>query len=207
MSSTTLLSQFSDIVASLESWVTSLDKSPQFTSDDLSNLLSLSTRLADANSSTQKSFGSYKPPCRDKIWKASEPMRKQARSAVEWLARDGAFKQPAMFRRNMTLIFGGPKISEFDSYQMKARKTATSTRCERLRRLEANKLIVWAASYKPTSWAVGCMGTDMFDCLVETVECNTVPWPSAVHEVLYKLQKTDLQGSTEYINFLQGKPQ
>ncbi|KID82005.1 hypothetical protein MGU_10659 [Metarhizium guizhouense ARSEF 977] len=206
MSRTTLISQLNDVVTSLESWVLQLDGSSQWTNDESNDLYSLSMRLATATSSVQKRVGSYKPPCRAEIWKASEPMRRQARSAVEDLVRDRAFNQPAMFRRNITLIFGGPKFSEFDSSQMKSRKLATITRCERLRRLEADKVVAWAVSYKSTSWAVGCMGSDMFDCLAEAVESNTGPWPPVVSEVLYKLQKVDLQESTEYISFLQGEP-
>lgn len=204
MSAATSLSQLSDIVTNLETWVAQLND-PQYTNDELSNLNILSTRLTNATSSIQKRTGSYKPSCRAEVWESSEAWRKQAKSAVQALIHDRRFKQSALFRRNIIIIFGGPKYSEFDSNQMKARKEATSIRCERLRRLEPNKIIAWALSYRATSWAVGSMGSEMFDCLVEAIEFTGTPWPPVVLEVLHKLHNNDLRESTEFSNFLRGK--
>ena len=200
------MSQLDTLIATLETCVTSLDNTAStYTRDGLRDLTALGTRVANIAAAIQKKAGSYKPPCRPEVWEASEKLRAQSQSAIEALIRDQGFKQSALFRRNIVLIFGGPRISDFDSTQMKARKVATRIRCERLRQLEADRLVIWALSYKCTSWAVGTMGTEMFDCLIESVQFNARRWPPVVGEVLYKLQETDLRQSVEYSDFLKGE--
>ncbi|KJZ69274.1 hypothetical protein HIM_11333 [Hirsutella minnesotensis 3608] len=206
MASQSTVSQLSELVAAVENWVaTKGDSSSQYTSDELIDLDALSARLATATSSIQRRTGSYKPPCRAEVWQASEELRNQARSAVKAVFRDGALRQPAVFRNNLVLIFAGPKASEFDSDQARTRKAATSIRCQQLRKLEADKIVAWAISYRATSWAVGCMGTETFDCLLGAIPFIDAPWPPAVLELLYKIQRYGLQESTDYNNFLSGK--
>jgi hypothetical protein len=207
MSTPTVVSQLSNLVHNLESWAARLsDSQPHYTNHELSDLDALAARLANAASCIQRKTGSYKPSCRPEIWDASEKLRNQAQSAVEALVRGGTFKQPVLFRRNMILIFGGVQCSDFDSNEMKSRKATTNTRCKQLRSLKASSIVAWAVSYKPTSWAAGCMGKDMFDCLLEITEAKSVvPWPPVVLEVLHKLHNNGLQQSTDFINFLRGE--
>ncbi|EJP60765.1 uncharacterized protein BBA_10285 [Beauveria bassiana ARSEF 2860] len=206
MNAPSSVSQLESIITNLETCVAALHNTP-FTHarDGPGDLTVLGTRVANVGTAIQKKAGSYRPPCRPEVWEASKNLRTQTQSAIEALIRDQALKQSSGFRRNIVLIFAGPRFSNFDSAQMKARKMATRIRCERLRQLEPDQLVVWALSYKSTSWAVGSMGTEMFDCLTEAVHFNAPRWPTAVGEVLYKLQETELRQSVEYSEFLRGE--
>jgi hypothetical protein len=49
---------------------------------------------------------------------------------------------PAVFRRNIVLVFAGPKDSVFDSGNIKKRKAATRQRCKRIRKLSPDRVVV-----------------------------------------------------------------
>jgi len=113
------------------------------------------------------------------------------------LIDDGKLERLVVFRRNIIMIYAGPKDSEFDSDDVRSRKATTRLRCERIQKLSPDGVVVWAASYTPTSWAAGCMGKDIFDCLVDDIEPESAKsWPPVIQETLQKLQTDEsLQNS------------
>lgn len=176
--------------------------------DDESRVLdALAKRLIDAARTIEKKTGSFKPPREEQAWDASEGFRIQSQSAVAALLDSGKLKSATVLRRNVALIFCGPKHSRLDSKEVLSRKTVTQKRCEKLRKLSPDGLVAWAVSYTPTSWAAGAMGNDVFDCLIDDIEPNDIlTWPTAVLETLEKLRAhEDLESSPDYEKFVNGE--
>lgn len=74
-----------------------------------------------------------------------------AESAAAELAEKGRPRSLATFRRNITLIFEGPKESNLDSPSDKSRHKLTRKRCEQIRNVKPNEILVWAAAFPPTT--------------------------------------------------------
>ena len=206
MSATIAIAQLGSVVRDLEAYLAVLNDIT-CTKDELMELDALGAKLADAATSVQKKTGSFRLPHERLGWAASAELRSQAQSTVRSLTLDGKLERPVLFRRNITMIFTGPKDSEFDSEDMKSRKAVTRQRCKRIRELSPDGVVAWAASYTPTSWAAGCMGKDVFECLVDDVELLAAQnWPSVIQETVQKLQNEKaLQDSVEFAGFINGE--
>jgi hypothetical protein len=75
--------------------------------------------------------------------------------------------------------------SALDSSTVRSRNKQTRARCGRIRCLNPNAIIVWAAAFPPTVWAAGCMKDYAFDNLAEDMESiQTQAWPAKVRELL-----------------------
>lgn len=79
-----------------------------------------------------------------------------------------------MFRRNLSLIFLGPKVSAVDSSQVKARKIALQDRCKTLESLAPGHIILWSTTLPPSNWAAGEISKTTFHYLVQEL-CAEVP--------------------------------
>ncbi|ELR07345.1 hypothetical protein VC83_06151 [Pseudogymnoascus destructans] len=203
MSTAIAIAQLSSLVRDLESWIAGLNDIP-FAKDDLRALDVLGMKLSDAAATVQTKTGSFRPSREDEAWKASRKLRSQAQSTIAHLIDHGKLERPAVFRRNIVLIFTGPKVSEFDSDEVRSRKAATRLRCERLKTLSPDGVVAWAASYTPTSWAAGLMGKDIFECLIDSIELgSTQNWPPVIRDTLQKLRTDEaLQNSLQYSEFM-----
>jgi hypothetical protein len=207
MSAAVAITQLSDLVRDLDNWIAELNDEP-CTKDELAVLDMLGAKLANAATIVQKKTGSFRLPLEEHAWKASEKLRSQAQSTIVSLTNDGKLERPVAFRRNIAMIFTGPKDSEFDSNDVKSRKAVTRQRCERIRKLNPDGLVAWAASYTPTSWAGGSLGKDIFDCLIDEIEPDSaLNWPTVIQETVQKLQREDktLQSSIEFGEFIRGE--
>jgi len=203
MSSAIVIAQLSSLVQELETWIAGLNDIP-CTNDELSALDALGAKLANAATTVQKKTGSFRPSREEGVWKASEELRSQAQSTMAVLIDNGKLERPVVFRRNIVMIFAGPKTSNFDSDDVRSRKAATRLRCERIQKLNPDGIVVWAASYTPTLWAAGCMGKDIFECLIDDIEPMwTQSWPAVIQETLEKLGTDEaLQNSLKYGEFI-----
>ena len=123
------------------------------------------------------------------------------------LIATGIPKSLATFRKNLALIFEGPKDSALDSSTVKSRNKQTRARCGRIRCLNPSAIIVWAAAFPPTVWAAGCMKDYAFDNLAEGMESTqTQAWPAKVREVLQTFGAEEpLQRSSNYHEFIRGQ--
>lgn len=168
-------------------------------------------KLANAATFVQKKTGSFTPPhtrVEEQAWTASAKLRSQAQSTIASLAGGSKLKRQVVFRRNIELIFTGPpKDKTLDSDGIKARKVVTRRRCEKIRRLSPDGIVVWAASYEPTLWTGGQMAQDIFECLLYEMESvQAVNMPPEIQEILQKLQADEaLQNSAEYGGFINGE--
>lgn len=207
MSAAVTIRQLSDLVQDLENWIAGLNDEP-CTEDELSMLDILGAKLTNAATIVQKKTGSFRPPLEEHAWKASAELRSQAQSTVSSLISQGKLERPVAFRRNMAIIFKGPKDSEFDSSDVKSRKAITRQRCEIIRNLSPDGIVTWAASFTPSTWSGGYLGKDIFEYLVDEIEPDSAPtWPAAIRTTVQKLQDEDekLQSSVEYGKFVQGE--
>lgn len=112
----------------------------------------------------------------------------------------------AILRRNLTLIFEGPKDSALDSSQIKARKKVIRERCKTICGLDPDTVLMWAVAFAPTVWTAGTMSTDTFDYLVEELDSEeSHTWPSDMYKVLHTLGAEEpLRGCNAYHDFVKG---
>jgi hypothetical protein len=207
MSAAVLISRLSYLVRDLESSIADL-KNVQCTKEELSALDVLGANLADALTAVQEKTGSHRPHGKDQAWTASAKLRSHARSTILSLTTHGKLDRPLVFRRNIALIFAGPKVSEFDSGEVKTRKLATRQRCERIRKLSPDGVVAWAISYTPTTWAAGSMAKDIFECLIDHIEPDGVlNWPAVTEETAQKVRADEetVQNSVGFSDFIQGE--
>jgi hypothetical protein len=78
---------------------------------------------------------------------------------------------PAIFRKNLVLIFRGPDESALDPTKVQIRKAKSRTRCEKLR-VESHHLILkWAMSFQPSAWIHPTVMADgTFDFLIQDLK-------------------------------------
>lgn len=204
MSATVVLSQLRLLVERTQGLVTKLSNVHP-TNDQWSELDSLSVRLSEAARRVRENAVARKNSHTERAWQESEKHRALARSVKGDLLVNRHLNNPVIFRRNIVLIFEGPKDSSFDSTEIKSRKASTRKRCGTIRGLSADGVISWAIAYAPTLWAGGSMGLDVFDCLIDDIEPETVhTWPPMIQETLHQLKADEesLQKSPEYGEFL-----
>jgi hypothetical protein len=195
MSAAVAITQLGNLVRDLESWIKELIDAP-CTEDEISALSVVGVKLADAATFVQKKTGSFTPPqtrVGEQAWTASAKLRSQAQSTVASLASGSKLKRQVVFRRNIELIFTGPKDKVLDSDGIKARKVVTRRRCEKIRKLSPDGIVVWAASYEPTLWAGGQMTQDIFECLLYEMEfVQAQSMPPEIQDILQKLQADEV---------------
>lgn len=120
-------------------------------------------------------------------------------------AIDGRLNQ-ATFRRNLCLIFEGPKDSSLDSSQTKARKQLIRERCKTIRGLNLDTVITWAAAFPPTRWTACAMSQGSFDYLISKVPSEDIHiWPAGIYHILHALGAEEpLCGCDDYQTFIRG---
>ncbi|KAL6229868.1 hypothetical protein BDW75DRAFT_234864 [Aspergillus navahoensis] len=206
MSATVVISQLRGIVNKANLMIPRLANIYP-TDQQWESLETLSEQLVTAANQIKKDIRESKDSRGHRAWKESEKLRNQALACKGQLLTTSRLKQPPVFRRNIVTIFEGPKISKFDSEEIKARKVSTLHRCEQIRQLSPSGVVSWAISYAPSLWAAGEMPTDIFNCLLDDIEPDSrPPWPSIVGQTLHTLQEDDeaLQKSSAYQAFLRG---
>lgn len=173
---------------------------------DLQTLDSITANLKDIVLVIESKTGQRKRPWTEQVWKDSEPHRLKAQSTIATVLSSRRLRNPAVFRRNIKLIYRGPAQSEFDSKDTTWRRGVIQTRCSRIQQLSADGIISWAIAYPPTTWGPCFMSNDIFDCLVEDIEPRDKKgWPEAVCETLTRLKNGEVQGCHGLEQLVHGK--
>ncbi|QDS73731.1 hypothetical protein FKW77_004432 [Venturia effusa] len=203
MSSCAVLSNLKGMVTKAEEFAAKVGKAKP-TDEQWDDLLSQSLHFSNIALRLHKEVQYLKETRDSRAWKDCEPLRSQAHSLSTDLLASGRLKAQDIFRRNITIIFTGPKFSIFDREGTKTRKVLTSRRCDIIRNLSCNEIIAWAIAYSPTKWAGGTMASDIFQILIQNIEPYIVqPWPPTVREVLHNLVEDEAGLRTrEYTAFL-----
>ena len=169
-------------------------------------LETLGSRLSEVAAEFSHVINNLRDTHEKQIRQESAEYLSYAKSINKYLEASGQLKNPVTFRRNIVLIFQGPRISTFDSDEGRSRKASTRKRCEQIRALSPDHVIIWASTFAPNVWGQGSMGKEVFDHLLKNFEPESVQaWPAGVSDMLRGLATEEpLQGSHEYREFLKG---
>ncbi|KAJ5543710.1 hypothetical protein N7513_007218 [Penicillium frequentans] len=131
----------------------------------------------------------------------------QAESAKLELIASQRPKSQVLFVRNIQMFYNPPEDSKLDSPAVQKRKQLTRERCEKVRSLSPNKVIVWAAAFAPSIWDSNVLQKNTFDFVVEFLEPGeSLSWPAHVYEILNILAtEQPLRHSSEFRKLLAGK--
>lgn len=176
MSVCVVLAQFDSLVTRMESLSSKLStKRIRPTRDQLNDFQNLHTRLkaalADYDAGIEKLLAAGYPNEKDIC------IADRVRSAKD----SGPITSPTLtiFKRNMALIFMGPKTSNLDSNQVKTKNKQIEMRCEILRSQNIHILIMWAMTLQPSTWKTSGGMTDMtFSFLIKDLQderMNRIP--------------------------------
>ena len=83
-------------------------------------------------------------------------------------------KQLAIFRRNIVIIFEGPKDLKFDFKDIKFRKKSTCKKWELIQGLSLDGVILWAIAFASTVWAGKLIALDVFTCFFDNIKPKLV---------------------------------
>lgn len=166
-----------------------------FSGTDLQTLESVAANLKDLIVVLESKTGPRKGPWTERTWKNSEPYRLKAHSVIATVLSEERLHTPAVFRRNIKLIYCGSSKTEFDSKDTKWRKDVIQKRCSRIQQLSPDGIVSWAIAYPPTTWGPCFMPNEIFDCLIEDIEPrDRKKWPDAVCQTLSRLKDGEIQG-------------
>lgn len=166
----------------------------------------LSTALLEAVQKFQEEVRLSRESRTQRAWQESEVHRSKVQSSRSDLLATCRLRHPSVFRRNIVLIYEGPKTSRFDSEDSKLRKESTRKRSKLIRDLKPDGVISWAIALAPTLWAGGSMASDLFTCILDSVEPEVVQrWPPVIRDTLYLLMEDEesLSLSSKYGELLQ----
>lgn len=173
---------------------------------DLQTLDTIAASLKDIVVVIESRTGSRKRLWTEQTWKNSEQHRLKAQHMVATVLSSGKLRNPAVFRRNIKLIYVGPPQSEFDSKDATWRKDVIHKRCSRIQQLSPDGIVSWAIAYPPTTWGPCFMPNDTFDCLIEDIEPrDRKKWPEAVTETLSRLKRGEIRGCDGLEKLVDGK--
>jgi len=172
---------------------------------DLQALDALAASLKDTVACIESKTGT-RTLWREQAWKDSEQHRLQAQVTIAAVIDSRKLRNAAVFRRNIKLIYQGPRQSEFDSKDTTSRKGVIQKRCHKIQQLSPDGIVSWAIAYPPSTWGPCFMSNDMFDCLVEDIDPrDRKEWPEVVPGTLSKLTNGELKGCRGLEELLHGK--
>lgn len=172
---------------------------------DLQTLDAIAANLKDIVVVIESRTGSRKRLWTEQAWKDSEQHRLKAQLTIATVLSSGKLRNPAVFRRNIKLIYLGPTQSEFDSKDTTWRRGVIQRRCFRIQQLSPDGIVSWAIAYPPTTWGPCFMPNDIFDCLVEDIEPrDRKKWPETVSETLSRLKKGEVRGCDDLEKLVHG---
>jgi hypothetical protein len=82
--------------------------------------------------------------------------------------------------------FEGPQESNLDSAPDKSRHKLTRKRCEQIRCIKPNGVLVWAAAFPPSTWTAGFMTNATFDYVIAEIESkDTEVFPENIRTIVH----------------------
>ncbi|KAL4929392.1 uncharacterized protein BDV17DRAFT_261731 [Aspergillus undulatus] len=182
MSAGAILSQFSNLLNHMESLGPKLSSNIRPNRDQLNEVQELRKRLKPALASIESHL--------ELLLRKAAPTEKE-RNLADRIRSSQVTDQfdPAVFRKNLVLIFRGPDRSGLDSDKVKIRKAKSRTRCERLRAESHHLILKWAITLQPSAWIYPTVMADgTFDFLIEDLKGIFVQIPPRVAESLHCLK-------------------
>ncbi|KAJ6054320.1 uncharacterized protein N7446_010332 [Penicillium canescens] len=157
MSVCVVLAQFDSLVARMESFSSRLStKRIRPTTDQLNEFQNLHVRfkaiLADYDTGVERLLTTGLPDENDISIADRVRSDKDSRLVTS--------STLTTLKRNIVLIFTGPKISKLDSSQVKTKNKQTESRCGRLRSQHSHVILMWAMALQPSTWRTSGGMTD-----------------------------------------------
>lgn len=210
MATSTFITKLEDGLGLFELLINHLASSHMQPSEDQYHTLKgLSLRLSQSalDFSTgiqafEKQLNSTEPP--------SEEARKlllQGQASREAVISTSQLNKPAIFAKNIKILFDRQTNSIARSSTQQAREKLTRKRCERICTLGPSGVISWALAFTPSAWAPNVLPTSTFEYLLKHITPRDAQlWPPEIYNLLKGLKAEDpLRGSLTYHEFLEGK--
>jgi hypothetical protein len=201
----TIVNQLSSVAKDLDALNLAM-RDISLSETDLQTLETVAANLKDILVIIESKTGLRKYSWTEQAWKDSEPHRLKAQAIIAAVLSKKRLQNPAVFRRNIKLIYCGSPQSEFDSKDTTWRRGVVQKRCSRIQQLSPDGIISWAIAYPPTTWGPCFMSNEIFDCLIEDVEPrDRKKWPDAVCQTLFRLRDGEIQGCYGLQQLVHGK--
>lgn len=146
----TIVNQLSSVTRDLDALNLAM-RDISLSKTDLQTLETVAANLKDIIAVIESKPGLRKFSWTEQAWKDSEPHRLKTQSIIAAVLSKGRLHNPAVFRRNIKLIYCGSPQSEFDSKDTKWRRGVVQKRCSRIQQLSLDGIISWAIAYPPTT--------------------------------------------------------
>ncbi|KXG52960.1 uncharacterized protein PGRI_000100 [Penicillium griseofulvum] len=160
----------------------------QFTGDEYKAMETASRDLAKIANNIADEVKALGKRRKAAVVAEGQKLLSQAESAKLGMMASQKPKSLVLFVRNMQLFFNPPGESKLDSPTVQKRKQLTRERCERLRGLAPDKIILWAAAFAPSIWDSNVLQKSTFDFVVEFLEPgNSLSWPPHIYGILNTL--------------------
>lgn len=180
----------------------------QFTGDEYKAMETASRDLAKLSNNIAdevKALGKRRTPA---VVAEGQKLLSRAESTKVELMKSQKPCRQVIFIRNIQLFFNPPQVSKLDSPAVQKRKQLTRERCERLKSLAPNKIILWAVAFAPSVWDSNVLQKSTFDFIVEFLEPGDplLQWPAHIFDILNTLaSEQPLCDSSDFRNFLAGR--
>lgn len=182
MSAGAVLSQFSNLLNHMESLGPKLSSNIHPNRDQLDEIQKLRERLKPALAGIESHV--------ELLLKKATPTVKEQNLANRIRSFQVADQfDPALFRKNLVLIFRGPDESALDTEKVRIRKAKSRTRCEKLCAESPHLILRWAMTLLPSAWIhPTVMADNTFDFLIGDLKAIFDQIPSRVAESLHCLK-------------------
>ena len=179
----------------------------QFTDDGYNALESASRDLAKLSNNIADEVKALGRRRTSAVVAEGQKLLSRAETTKTELMKSQKTRGQFVFIRNIQLFFNPPAASKLDSPAVQKRKQLTRERCERLRSLAPNKVILWAAAFAPSVWDSNILQKSTFDFVVEFLEPgHSLQWPAHIYEILNILAgEQPLCNSSDFRQFLTGQ--
>lgn len=182
MSAGAVLSQFSNLLHHMESLGPKLSSNIRPNRDQLDEIQKLRERLKPALAGIESHV--------EILLRKATPTVKE-RNLADRIRSFQVLDQfdPALFRKNLVLIFRGPDESALDTDKVRSRKAKSRIRCEKLRAQSHHLILRWAMTLQPSMWIhPTAMADNTFDFLIGDLKETFDQIPSRVTESLHCLK-------------------
>ncbi|KAI2786987.1 hypothetical protein POX_f07340 [Penicillium oxalicum] len=202
---TVITARLSDFVRELPAMIETVQFGRlQFTGDGYNALESASRDLAKLSNTIADEVKALGKRRTSAVVAEGRKLLSRAESTKAELMKSQKNRGQVVFIRNIQLFFNPPASSKLDSPAVQKRKQLTRERCERLRSLAPNKMILWAAAFAPSVWDSNVLQKSTFDFVVEFLEPgHSLQWPAHIYEILNTLAvEQPLCNSSDFREFL-----
>lgn len=178
MSAGAVLSQFSNLLNHMETLGPKLSSNIRPNRDQLDEIQKLRERLKSALAGIESHV--------ELLLNKAAPTIKERNLANRIRSFQVANQfDPALFRKNLVLIFRGPDESALDTDKVRSRKAKSRARCEKLRAESPHLILRWAMALQPSAWIHRTVMADStFDFLIGDLKAIFDQIPSRVAESL-----------------------